>query len=94
MLDLTGGTLSLLQSALYTIALGEPFFAPGAFNLVKFILSICSILFDSIFLFQHFVLYRNAHDDLGNGDEANDKDVNPDKLPLNTPDNTSDAYAT
>ena len=61
LLDFTGGSLSLLQSAINTIAFGEPFFQPGAFNLVKFILSIMSIFFDSIFMFQHFVLYRNSH---------------------------------
>ena len=56
-LDFTGGALSLIQSALLTIALGEAFFGDGAFNLVKFILSICSIFFDAIFFFQ-FWLYR------------------------------------
>ncbi len=56
-LDFTGGALSLLQSALNTIALGTPFFGDGTFNLVKFILSICSIVFDSIFFFQ-FWLYK------------------------------------
>ena len=56
-LDFTGGSLSLLQSALNTIALGDPFFGDGTFNLVKFILSITSILFDSIFFFQ-FWLYK------------------------------------
>ena len=33
-------------------------FEAGAFNLVKFILSITSIFFDSIFFFQ-FYIYRN-----------------------------------
>ena len=61
MLDFTGGSFSLLQSAINSIAFGEPFFAAGAFNLVKFILGIMSIFFDSIFMFQHFVLYRDAH---------------------------------
>ena len=64
LLDLTGGSLSLLQSALNSIALGERFFEKGGFNVVKFILSITSIVFDSIFLFQHFVLYRGARDTL------------------------------
>ena len=56
-LDFTGGALSLIQSGLNTVALGEPFFGDGTFNLVKFILSITSILFDSIFFFQ-FWLYK------------------------------------
>jgi len=55
-LDFTGGSLSFLQSALKAIALDQPFFDAGAFNLVKFILSICSIFFDSIFFIQ-FCLY-------------------------------------
>jgi len=41
-----------------SIFLGEPFFDPTGFNLVKFILSVTSMLFDSIFFFQ-FWLYRN-----------------------------------
>jgi hypothetical protein len=32
----------------------------GAFNFVKFMLSIFAIFFDSIFLFQHYVLYSDA----------------------------------
>ena len=57
LLDLTGGSLSLLQETLNSVALDKPFFDPGAFNAVKFILSITSILFDTIFIFQHYVLY-------------------------------------
>ena len=60
LLDLTGGTLSLLQSAINSLAFDEPFFQPGAFNFIKFILAIISIIFDSIFLFQHYVLYADA----------------------------------
>ena len=55
-LDFGGGSLSFAQSALNSIALGKPFFEAGAFNLVKFILSICSIFFDTIFFIQ-FCLY-------------------------------------
>ena len=51
LLDFTGGSLALLQSTINTVAFGEPFFSKGAFNLVKFILSIMSIFFDSIFMF-------------------------------------------
>ena len=51
MLDFTGGVLSLLQMVINSVALGDPFFAPGAFNVVKFILAIISIIFDSIFMF-------------------------------------------
>jgi len=58
-LDFAGGSLSFLQSAIKSIFLPDtPFFEAGAFNLVKFILSITSIFFDSIFFLQ-FWLYRN-----------------------------------
>jgi len=59
MLDFSGGVLSMLQLVINSVAFGEPFFQPGAFNVVKFILSIMSIFFDSIFMFQHFVLYKD-----------------------------------
>jgi cystinosin len=57
LLDLTGGVLSLLQGVLdwlnsgnYRLFLGDP---------VKFGLSIISIFFDLIFIFQHYVLYKH-----------------------------------
>ncbi|CDW72338.1 pq loop repeat family protein [Stylonychia lemnae] len=59
-LDLTGGTLSLLQQIIDTVARGQPFFGTDSFNIVKFMLSIMSIFFDCIFLFQHYVLYPHA----------------------------------
>ena len=59
-LDFTGGFLSFMQIWINAVALGEPVFTGDAFNLVKFILSCMSILFDSIFLFQHYVLYRDS----------------------------------
>ena len=48
-LDFLGGSLSFVQMALDSIALGKPLFEPGAFNVVKFILSITSMFFDTIF---------------------------------------------
>jgi cystinosin len=59
-LDFTGGSLSFLQIWINAVALGEPVFTGDAFNVVKFALSIMSILFDSIFMFQHYVLYRDS----------------------------------
>lgn len=59
-LDFIGGFLSFLQIWINAVALGEPVFTGDAFNLVKFILSVMSILFDSIFFFQHYVLYRDS----------------------------------
>jgi hypothetical protein len=53
------------------VALGEPVFSGDAFNLVKFILSVMSIFFDTIFLFQHYVLYRHSwKNQLEKSDEA------------------------
>lgn len=59
-LDFVGGSLSFLQILIEAVALGQPVFSGDAFNVVKFILSCMSILFDSIFMFQHYVLYRDS----------------------------------
>lgn len=56
-LDLTGGTFSLLQQIIDSVARGKPFFGDDSFNIVKFMLSIMSIAFDIIFLIQHFIMY-------------------------------------
>ncbi len=50
LLDLAGGILSFLQIWVNASALGQPVFSGDAFNIVKFILSCVSILFDSIFI--------------------------------------------
>jgi cystinosin len=60
LLDLTGGTLSLAQMWIDAACLGQSLFGGEAFNIVKFILSIMSIIFDTIFLIQHYVLYGDA----------------------------------
>ena len=42
-------------------ARGKPLFGTGidtGFNIVKFMLAIISLIFDIIFLFQHYVLYN------------------------------------
>lgn len=57
MLDLTGGTFSLLQQIIDTVARGQQFFGEDSFNIVKFMLSIMSIVFDVIFLFQHYYFF-------------------------------------
>ena len=59
-LDLLGGTFSFIQMGIDSIALGKDLFDGDAFNVVKFILAILSIGYDSIFLFQRYVLYKDA----------------------------------
>jgi len=56
-LDLTGGTFSLLQEIIDSVANHKSFFGGDDFNVVKFMLSIMSIFFDIIFLIQHYILY-------------------------------------
>ncbi len=69
-LDLTGGTFSLLQQVIDTVARGQPFFGEDSFNIVKFMLSIMSIVFDIIFLFQHFHYKKNKKQNSGVSDKT------------------------
>lgn len=71
MLDFTGGSLSILQQVIDMIYHGATdgnwsFFGGGgdAFNIVKFLLGAIACFFDIIFMIQHFILYRNSHDDI------------------------------
>ncbi|KAG8907227.1 hypothetical protein FRB99_005051 [Tulasnella sp. 403] len=61
LLDLSGGLLSLIQSLL--IAFIEDNWSSILGNPVKLGLSILSLCFPSIFVFQHFVLYRTRSKD-------------------------------
>ena len=52
-MDLTGGVLSFMQIVVDSTARGKPLFGSGSdtgFNIVKFMLSVISIIFDIIFL--------------------------------------------
>ena len=69
------------------MACGTPFFGAGAFNLIKFILSIVSIFFDLIFMFQHYVLYRHNRKPLDVPSE--DIDTFEEKKGINKSDNLS-----
>ena len=75
-LDFCGGSLSFAQSALKSIAFGDPFFAAGAFNLVKFILSITSMFFDTIFFIQ-FAIYRGNKPKVAPLSKLEDYDTQP-----------------
>ena len=61
MLDFTGGVFSLSQQVIDTVGRGKGFFAEtsGGFNIVKFLLAIISLIFDIIFLVQHYILYAD-----------------------------------
>ena len=60
-LDFTGGFFSFTQQFLDTVCRGKGFFAQtsGGFNIVKFLLSVIAMIFDIIFLVQHYVLYAD-----------------------------------
>ena len=63
MLDFFGGAFSFSQLVVDSTARGKPLFGGGGdqgFNIVKFLLSIFAMMFDIIFLIQHYVLYRGA----------------------------------
>jgi cystinosin len=57
MLDFSGGMFSLLQLVIEAIGNDRPIIQDGAFNLIKFMLSILSIGYNIIFFIQHYVLY-------------------------------------
>ena len=62
LLDFTGGTFSFIQIFVDALSEGKSVFGGGdgdGFNIVKFLLSIMSMIFDLIFMFQHYVLYRD-----------------------------------
>ena len=62
LLDFTGGLFSFIQIIVDAKKREKPVFGDGSdtgFNIVKFILSVMSIIFDLIFMFQHYVLYRD-----------------------------------
>jgi cystinosin len=58
LLDFAGGLLSLVQLVMDAVAMDN--FSAITGNFVKFGLGFVSILFDIIFIIQHYVLYPNA----------------------------------
>jgi cystinosin len=61
MLDFMGGMFSFLQIIINTSFQGKPLFndTSDGFNIVKFMLSIITMIYDIIFMVQHYVLYRD-----------------------------------
>lgn len=62
LLDFTGGFFSFCQQGLDNWNQNKKFVDFGGsdgFNIVKFLLSVIAMIFDIIFMFQHYVLYRD-----------------------------------
>jgi cystinosin len=64
MLDFTGGTFSILQDIIKAVGHGTSPFDGGGFNIVKWMLGIMSIVFDIIFMIQHFILYKDSNHEI------------------------------
>ena len=60
MLDFTGGLFSVLQDVIKAVGHHQSPFAGGGFNIVKWMLGIMSIIFDIIFMIQHYT-YKKSH---------------------------------
>lgn len=69
LLDFTGGSLSLIQNIIDTIR-GQKIISPGetyTLNIAKYAISCVSIVFDIIFMIQHFWLFKKGkYDDKEN----------------------------
>lgn len=73
LLDFTGGSFSFAQQGLDSYLAGS--FGPIFGNIVKFLLAAFSIIFDILFMIQHYVLYRNnRHSDPDDADANNGED--------------------
>ena len=57
MLDFCGGVFSLLQLVIEAVGNNRPIIGDGAFNAIKFVLSILSIGYNIIFFIQHYIIY-------------------------------------
>ena len=62
LLDFTGGVLSILQIFVDGANTGDwnVFGQGGSFNIAKFCLGFTSVVFDVVFMVQHYVLYRTV----------------------------------
>jgi cystinosin len=83
LLDLAGGVLSIAQLGIDSYLQGDWSGVTG--NPVKFALGNVSILYDTVFMVQHYVLYRHAGRDgkrgiLPGGQEDQDQDPERDRL--------------
>lgn len=75
LLDLIGGVLSFIQIFIDWADSGTTTQFSGGLNVAKFLLAIVCIVFDLIFLFQHYVLYnpKNYEENRSQRKDSNDK---------------------
>lgn len=76
LLDFTGGVLSFIQIFIDWADSGSTSQFSGGLNIAKFLLSIVCIVFDLIFMFQHYVLYppKKMKNQEGSGIEQSNED--------------------
>ena len=77
LLDFTGGSLSFLQIFLDWLNNGSTGAFTNGLNVAKFLLGVISMVFDAIFMFQHYVLYnpkKRAYELKEEGEEEEEVD--------------------
>ena len=78
LLDFTGGAFSILQIFIDGANTGDwnVFGGGGSFNIAKFCLGFTSIVFDIVFMIQHYILYKPKHYHQKNLELLDDKGEN------------------
>lgn len=87
LLDITGGILSFAQNVIDSIrgTLDIEGQTP-TLNIAKFAISFVAVIFDVIFIVQHYILYKNANSDLkGNTQKEENSENNDDINKMNDP---------
>ena len=91
-LDFTGGCFSIIQILLIGANTGNwnVFAGGGSFNIAKFFLGFTSMVFDLIFMFQHYILYPPRKQIVVETDEYGESLIPMDHREINTtPKNTA-----
>lgn len=87
LLDITGGILSFVQNVIDSIrgTLDIEGQTP-TLNIAKFAISFVAVIFDVIFIVQHYILYKNANSDLkGNTQKEENSENHGDINKMNEP---------
>ena len=87
LLDITGGILSFVQNVIDSIrgTLDIEGQTP-TLNIAKFAISFVAVIFDVIFIVQHYILYKNANSDLkGNTQKEENSENHGDINKMNDP---------